>query len=150
MWHSAYTMSYVLRSFGINNSMLLQHTKLRIQKTWGTEDKTDTSRHALCCRQLHELLYKRMLQGCYRNIILVLQRCYRGNKGCYKWIFQGCYMGVTWMLQKYYMGDTGTFLVLSKYIPITLTILPEYLPHTFQVLGMYIPKNVPVLYQKRY
>ena len=40
-------MSYVLRSFGFNNSILLQHKKLKIQKTWGTEDKvykTDTTR----------------------------------------------------------------------------------------------------------
>ena len=32
-------MSYVYRSFGSNNSMLLQHKKLKIQKKWGTEDE---------------------------------------------------------------------------------------------------------------
>ena len=40
-------MSYVLRSFGFNSSMLLQHQKLRIQKTLGTADKvykSDTTR----------------------------------------------------------------------------------------------------------
>ena len=38
-WHSAQKMSNVLRSFGSNNIKSLQHKKLRIQKTWGTEDK---------------------------------------------------------------------------------------------------------------
>ena len=32
-------ITYVLRSYGSNKYMLLQHKKLKVQKTWGTEDK---------------------------------------------------------------------------------------------------------------
>ena len=32
-------MSNILRSFGYNNGMLLQHKKLKVQKAGGTEDK---------------------------------------------------------------------------------------------------------------
>ena len=32
-------MSNVLRSFGFNKYMLLDHKKLKLQKTYGTEDK---------------------------------------------------------------------------------------------------------------
>ena len=37
--NTAYTMSYVLRYIGFNNSMILQNKKLKIQKTRGREDK---------------------------------------------------------------------------------------------------------------
>ena len=44
-------MSFVLRYFGFDNSMVLQHQKLKIQKTRGTENKmyqTDATRPTTC------------------------------------------------------------------------------------------------------
>ena len=52
-------MPYVLRYFGFNNSMLLQNKKLKIQKTWGSEDKvyqTDTIRPTVTAQHIFRMI----------------------------------------------------------------------------------------------